>query len=136
MEIASLTPERIQITAQLQTEALEEVVGPIPGYPQTVRDIAREEGTALIDLHAMSRTFYRALGERLKSAFQDGTHHNAYGSYELAKCVALGIRQNQLPLAKFLVDDSATFDPAQPDPVEKFDLPASPRSSLAKPDGN
>src|SRR6202000_612955 len=48
------------------------------GYPQTVRDVAKEEQCALIDLNAMSRIFYRALGSDLDKAFQDGTHHNNY----------------------------------------------------------
>ena len=61
------------------------------GYPQTVRDVAREEKCALIDLHAMSRTFYRALRENVDKAFQDGTHHNNFGSDELAKRVVEGI---------------------------------------------
>ena len=37
----------------------------------------------------MSQQLYKSLGDDLNKAFQDGTHHNAYGSYELAKCVAL-----------------------------------------------
>ena len=83
------------------------------GYPQAVRDVAKEENCALIDLNAMSLVFYRALGTNLDKAFQDGTHHNNYGSYELAKCVVEGIRQDKLPLAKFIMDDFGGFDPAQ-----------------------
>jgi lysophospholipase L1-like esterase len=108
----------------------------LAGYPDTVRRVARETDAPLIDLHAMSRQFYRALGDNLKLAFQDGTHHNAYGSYELAKCIALGIRQNQLPLAKFLTDETAMFNPEQPDPVERFFIPPSRTKSAVKPDGN
>jgi hypothetical protein len=108
----------------------------LAGYPQTVRDVAREQGTALIDLHAMSRVFYRALGPDLDQAFQDGTHHKAYGSYELAKCVAEGLHADKLPLAKFLTPDFTGFDPAKPDPVGTFAVPASPMHSDRKPDGN
>ncbi len=107
----------------------------LAGYPQTVRDVAREENCALIDLHAMSKVFYQALGADLDKAFQDGTHHNNYGSYELAKCVALGIQQDKLPLAKSLVD-GFSFDPARPDDVDKFEMPASPNASKEKPLGN
>jgi lysophospholipase L1-like esterase len=107
----------------------------LAGYPQTVRDVAKEEKCALIDLHAMSKVFYKALGADLDKAFQDGTHHNNYGSYELAKCVALGIRQDKLPLAKSLVDDFS-FDPAKPDDVNQFQMPASPNTSKEKPLGN
>jgi lysophospholipase L1-like esterase len=108
----------------------------LAGYPQTVRDVAREQRTALIDLHAMSRVFYRALGSDLDQAFQDGTHHKAYGSYELAKCVAEGLHADKLPLAKFLTPDFTGFDPAKPDPVGTFAVPASPMHSDRKPDGN
>ena len=94
---------------------------------QTVRDVAKEENCALIDLNGMSRQFYRALRENLDRAFQDGTHHNNYGSYELAKCVVLGIRENKLPLAKSIVPDFGDFDPAQPDAVANFGNAAKPR---------
>ena len=105
------------------------------GYPAAVREIAKEENCALIDLHEMSLVFYRALGTNLAKAFQDGTHHNNYGSYELAKCVVKGIQQAKLPLAKFIVDDFG-FDPAHPDDVDKFQMAVSPVSSNAKPLGN
>jgi lysophospholipase L1-like esterase len=105
-------------------------------YPATVRQVAKEDGVALVDLHAMSRTLYRALGPNLKRAFQDGTHHNAYGSYELAKCVIEGIRQNRLGLAGFIVEDVPMFDPAHPDSLDEFNIPASPGQSDAKPEGN
>ena len=72
----------------------------LAGYPDTVRTVAREDGVALIDPNAMSLTFYRALGTNLSLAFQDGTHHDNYGSYELAKkCVVHGIREEHLELA-------------------------------------
>jgi lysophospholipase L1-like esterase len=108
----------------------------LAGYPQTVRDVAKEEGVALIDLHAMSKEFYRALGPNLDKAFQDGTHHNNYGSYELARCVVAGIRANAPKLAKFLVEEARTFDPAHPDDPDKFNLPASLAVDPKKPDGN
>lgn len=108
----------------------------LAGYPDAVRTVAKEEGVALIDLHAMSKTLYRALGTNLDGAFQDGTHHNNYGSYEIAKCIAQGIRQNNLPLAAFLVDDFNGFDPAHPDRLAVFDIPESPMRSEKKPDGS
>lgn len=106
-------------------------------YPRTVRDVAQTEGVALIDLQAMSRTLYRALGpERIDKAFQDGTHHNNYGSYELARCVVEGIKASGLPLARLLATDAGTFNPARPDAPENFHLPASPLRDNVKPDGN
>lgn len=108
----------------------------LAGYPQTVRDVAKEEGVALIDLHAMSRVMYRALGTNLDLAFQDGTHHNNYGSYELAQCVVTGLRTNVPALARFLAADTKPFDPARPDDPLQFKLPASLAVDDKKPDGN
>jgi len=105
-------------------------------YPQTVRDVAKEDGVSLIDLHAMSKVFYRALGPDIDRAFQDGTHHNNYGSYELARCVVDGIRTNVPLLAKFLAADVGRFNPARPDPPDRFVMPASLLEDTKKPDGN
>ena len=113
------------------------VRGPtLEGYPQAVRDVARQEHCALIDLNAMSLVLYKALGPNLDKAFVDGTHHDSYGSYELAQCVLDGIRQDHLPLARYIVRDFRGFDPAHPDPVDRFYMPASPRASAVKPPGN
>jgi lysophospholipase L1-like esterase len=114
------------------------VNGPtLAGYPETVREVAHEQGTALIDLNAMSVKFYKARGADIGLAFQDGTHHNNYGSYELARCVVEGIRDNKLALAQNLAADAVAFDPAKPDDVKTFFMPASPqRDPAAKPEGN
>lgn len=108
----------------------------LAGYPDTVRAVAKEQNCALVDLNAMSREFYRALGGDLDKAFQDGTHHNNYGSYELAKCVVLGIKKAGLPLAKSIVSDFGDFDPAKPDAVGTFEMAVSPVVSTVKPLGN
>jgi hypothetical protein len=112
-------------------------------YPAAVRQVAQEEGVAFIDLTAMSVAFYEALGpDRAALAFagvgsnRDATHHNNYGAYELAKCIVQGIRDNKLDLAQFIVDDFTGFDPAHPDPVEGFSLPASPGRMTQAPRGN
>lgn len=107
----------------------------LKGYPDAVREVAKQESCALIDLNAMSLVFYRALGTNLDKAFQDGTHHNNYGSYELAKCVVDGIKQAKLPLANFIVD-GFEFDPSHPDDVDKFQMAVSPINSNTKPLGN
>jgi lysophospholipase L1-like esterase len=107
----------------------------LAGYPQTVRDVAKEDGVALVDLNALSKIFYKSLGTDLDKAFQDGTHHNNYGSYELAKCVILGIQQAKLPLTKSIVPDFS-FDPAKPDDVNTFQMAVSPNASTEKPLGN
>src|SRR5205823_3705770 len=105
----------------------------------------------LIDLNAMSKVLYEALGpEASKKAFvhypagslpgqekelKDDTHFNAYGAYELARCIVEGIKANRLGIARFLVDDVPAFDPAHPDPVARWSLPASPASTLTAPEG-
>jgi len=106
------------------------------GYPQAVRDLAGEERIFLIDLHAMSKTLYTALGPDLDKAFQDGSHHNAYGSYLLAKCVALSLAKSGLPVADKVTSDAAVFDPARPDPWPSFRVPPTPEIDLTKPEGD
>jgi len=121
-------------------------------YPDAARKVAAEQNVTLIDLNAMTKTFYEALGpDNSKrafviypantypgqtTAFNDNTHFNGYGAYELAKCVVEGIRTSKLDLAKYLIDGLKPFDPAHPDSFETFSLPLSPKSSVVKPDGN
>ena len=88
----------------------------------------------------MSKVFYEALvPEKSLLAFKpgDGTHHNAYGAYELARCIVEGVRQSKLPLKKFILAQPENFDPAKPDAPESFFIPASPAIvSIKKPDGS
>ncbi|RZK51044.1 MAG: hypothetical protein EOO91_21410 [Pedobacter sp.] len=69
-------------------------------------------------------------------ALADNTHFNPYGAYEIAQCVILGIKQQNLGIAKYLVDDLPVFNPSKPDDVNKWKWPESPKSSIVKPDGN
>ncbi len=118
------------------------IVSNLGDYPEAVRQVAREESVPLIDLHAMSKPLYEALEahgkDYSKKAFApgDNTHHNNYGSYQLAKCIVEGIKAAKLDVAKFLVDDFAAFDPAKPDPVDGFKVPTSPVATALKLDGN
>lgn len=110
-------------------------------YPAVVRELARTEHVALIDLERASVAFYEALGpDRAPLAFnnggQDATHHNNYGAYELAKAVVQSLRDARLPLANFIADDFTAFDPAQPDAPETFALPASNSRHAAPLRGN
>lgn len=110
-------------------------------YPAAVREVAAEEKVALIDLERMSVAFYEALGPvKAPLAFSNGgkdaTHHDNYGAYELAKCVLQGIRDANLPLAKFISDEFSGFDPAKPDAPESFVLAASPGRREAVQRGN
>ena len=92
------------------------------GYPQAMREVAQEEQVALIDLYSMSDTFYESAGADAGKVLADGTHSTAYGGYEFAKCIVMGIKQNKLDLAKFIVDGFKDFDPAHPDSAAALDL--------------
>jgi lysophospholipase L1-like esterase len=75
-------------------------------YPEAVREVARAEKVLLIDLHAMSKEFYEALGEgKSKSAFVDNTHTNEYGGYQFARYIAESVQKSDLPLAKHVIGD-------------------------------
>ena len=107
-------------------------------YPEAIRQVAKEDKVPLIDLNAMSKPLYETWGvESSKRAFvpNDNTHHNNYGSYELAKCIVEGIKTNKLGIAKYLIKDTARFDPRRPDPIENFKVPPSPLIDVAKPPG-
>ena len=117
-----------------------------------MRQTAKEEKVALIDLNAMSKTLYEVWGqERSLKAFvhypantfpnqkeelKDNTHFSPYGAYELAECIVSSIQKQNLPLVKFIRKDIALFDPAKPLPFEKFYWPQSSFTSSVKPDGN
>jgi lysophospholipase L1-like esterase len=117
------------------------VVNSLEEYPEAMRQTAAEEGAPLIDLFAMSKLFYEALGpENSKKAFlhypagsyaehpeelKDDSHFSAYGAYELAKCIIEGIRSANLGLAKYLLKKLPAFDPRRPDPPETWNLPES-----------
>jgi lysophospholipase L1-like esterase len=121
-------------------------------YPAAAKQVAKEENVALIDLNAMTATLYDALGvEPSKKAFvhypantwpgqdkplADNTHFSTYGAYEIAKCIVEGIKQQQLGIRKYLLNDTPAFDPAHPDQVENWHWPLSPSSNVIKPDGN
>ena len=107
-------------------------------FPDAVRSLAKGQNLPLIDLHAMSEALYESLGpDKSGVLFKtgDGTHHNNYGAYQLAKCVVKGIRTQTPDLAKLLADDVQPYDPAKPDPVEKFAVPSSPGVTAVPPDG-
>lgn len=105
------------------------IVASLEGYPDAARAAAHEESVALIDLNAMSKAFYEALGpEKAVLAFRDEgrdkTHHSDYGAYELARMVVAGIRAADPAqigdLAQHLTPDQKAFDPCDPDPPEHF----------------
>ena len=92
------------------------------GYPQAMREVAQEEHVPFIDLYSMSDTFYVSAGADAPTILADGTHSTAYGGYEFAKCIVMGIKQNKLDLANFIVDGFKDFDPAHPDTAASLNL--------------
>jgi lysophospholipase L1-like esterase len=109
--------------------------GALGAYQDVLREIAKEQNVPLIDLNAMSVKLYQAMGENLPKAFIDGTHHSAYGAYELAKCVVQGVIDAKLPFAKDVVDDWKTFDPSKPEDITSFKMPEDPQLDPARPGG-
>ena len=121
-------------------------------YPEAMRWLAQKENIPLVDLHAMTRTLYEAMGvEESKQAFvhypantypnqpkalEDNTHFNPYGAYQIAKCVVEGIKLLNLPLAKHISTDYQSYSPAKPDAVESFHWVPSKFAEIEKPDGN
>ncbi|MDP2113394.1 MAG: rhamnogalacturonan acetylesterase, partial [Bacteroidota bacterium] len=128
------------------------IINTLEEYPEAMRQLAKDENVPLIDLNAMSKVFYEALGPEIsKKAFvhypansypgqdkplADDTHFNPYGAYELAKCVTEGIRLTIPELAKFISDVWVEFNPAQHAPVNEFRWYESPSVNLVKPEGN
>jgi lysophospholipase L1-like esterase len=128
------------------------VINTLGEYPDAMRQLAEEEDVMLIDLNNMSKVLYEAWGpEESKKAFvhypagtfpgqtetlEDNTHFNAYGGYQLCKCVLKGLIENESPLKEYIVEDYGRFDPAQPDDIDNFLIPPTPFYSVIKPDGN
>ncbi|HRL16070.1 MAG TPA: rhamnogalacturonan acetylesterase, partial [Prevotella sp.] len=104
------------------------------------------------DLNEMTRTLYEALGTETSKrafvhypagtypgqtkAFEDNTHFNPYGAYEVAKMVVMGMKLLNLPIVKYLRADWKDFNPAQPDDFKKFVWYPSVNQDVTKPDGN
>jgi lysophospholipase L1-like esterase len=128
------------------------IVNTLLEYPEAMRQTAKEENVALIDLNAMSKTLYEAWGvEKSIRAFvhypantfpgqdkklEDNTHFNSYGAYQLARCIVSSIQKQNIPLAKFIKKEIPPYDPAKPLAVEKFYWPQSVLVASPKPDGN
>ncbi|MCI3935816.1 rhamnogalacturonan acetylesterase [Chryseobacterium aahli] len=128
------------------------IVNTLDDFPDAMRAIAKEEKVDLIDLNALSKTLFEAIGpEEAKKAFvhypansypnqptalADDTHFNTYGAYELAKCVVKSIVDQNLPLKKYISKNYKSFNPNKPDKVENFHWPESVFMESLKPDGN
>jgi lysophospholipase L1-like esterase len=134
----------VLVTSMLRRrfDANGKIINTLEDYPEAMRRLAKEQKVALIDLNAMSKTLFETLGpEGTLKAFvhypahtfpgqdqelKDDTHFNSYGAYELARCIVQGIRESNLGLKRYLVAHIGRFDPAHPDPVQKWNLPNSP----------
>ena len=124
-------------------DAAGKIEATLTDYADAAKATAAAEGVAFIDLNAMSRTLYTALGpEKSAQAFAapggkvDNTHHNNYGAFLLARCVARGLVEAQLEVARELLPEFRDFDPARPESPEVVAIPPSPRFTNQRPLGN
>ncbi len=124
-------------------DAAGHIVPSLADYARAARETAAAGQVAFIDLNARSIPFYEALGpDASAQAFAapegrvDNTHHNNYGSYELARCVAADLASLKIPLAAEVFRDFRKFDPARPDDPKTFAVPASPNFTNQRPLGD
>ena len=118
-------------------------------FPAAMKMVAEKENVPLIDLNSLTKTFFETLGyedskralvhypkEMYGRELADNTHFNPYGAYEVAKCVVMGMKQQNLPIVQYLRADWQDFNPAQPDDWKTFKWAPSRISENVKPDGN
>ncbi len=125
------------------------IVPTLGDYPQAMREVAAQQDVDLIDLNALSKTLFEAMGEAgTLHAFvhfpansfpdqpvelKDNTHFTSYGAYELARAIVQTIRVQKLPLERYLRLPLSPFNPAHPDPFSDWSLPPSPYFSATTP---
>jgi lysophospholipase L1-like esterase len=145
------TPVLVTSMNRRTFDANGKIIQTLGDYPEAMREVAKEQNVALVDLNAMSKTLYEALGpEGTLKAFvhfpantfpdqplplKDDTHFTDYGAYELARCVVKGIREAGLSLASAIVKGETEFDPAHPDNPNALKLPLDPQVSTVTPYG-
>lgn len=112
-------------------------------YADAARAVATDMKLAFIDLNGMSQQLYAALGPERSQAMHplnngklDNTHHNNYGAMQLARLVALGLREARVPVAAELRDDLGPLDPARPQAPEQFHVAVSPGFTQQRPLGD
>lgn len=105
-------------------DAAGHIAGTLGDYAAAMQAVASDEKVAFIDLNAMSRRVYEALGPQISPrAFADGgndkTHFNEYGADQLARCVVEGLRNADPALTagleKHFSPKVARFDPDHPE---------------------
>lgn len=146
------TPVLVTSMYRRNFDAAGKLVNTLGDFPDAMRQTAKDENVALIDLNAMSKTLFETLGvENSKKAFvhysantfpsqekeiHDDTHFSNYGAYQLAKCIVEGIKSTKLGISAYILEGLPTFDPAKPDSLETWNFPHSPLVNVIKPDGN
>ena len=99
----------------------------IGGLAEVMRNQAKTLGVAIIDLNAMVIQVMQAYGSTdAHKCYMDGTHFTEIGAYELARCVAKGVKSLNNTMAPFLRNDRPDIDPAHPDPINYLTLPLAP----------
>ena len=86
-------------------------------YADAAGATAKEVGVPFIDLNAMGRDLNGSLGADAARMYGDQTHHVEYGAYMMSKCIVLGLQQDKVPVAKYIVEDFGAFDPKHPEPT-------------------
>lgn len=125
------------------------IVNTLADYPAAMRQVAKQEHVPLIDLNAMSIKMFDAMGPKgtLKvfvhypahtfpnqpKPLADNSHNTSFGAFELAKCIVHGIREDHLPIARYIRKDVGDFNPAHPDPPSIWVLPPDPFVSAKTP---
>jgi lysophospholipase L1-like esterase len=136
------TPVIVTAQHRMSFDDAGHITNSLGAYPDAAREVAAATNTALIDLTAMSKTMFEAMGPDTtvhafmhfaantfpgqNNAINDNTHFNNYGAYELARCIVHGIREDKLPIARFLDPSVPDMDPAKFDPFPSFSLPYTP----------
>jgi lysophospholipase L1-like esterase len=106
-------------------------------YLPAMKQVATDQKSDIIDMNACMTTLLETLGDQkalkaywMNGTTQDKTHFSPYGAYEVAKCVAEGVRTQLPELAANLVPDFTGFVATQPDPVDTWSLPRSADTSI------
>ena len=121
-------------------------------YPDAMRFVAKDLNVPLIEVHDMTRAFFEALGvedskhslvhypagtfPNQNRAFEDNTHWNPYGAYEISLMVVKGIKDLNLPIARYINSNYQDYDPAHPHDWRSFHWSNSPFIEIEKPEGN
>lgn len=105
-------------------------------YGKHAPEAAELAECAFIDLWGMSMDMVKALGKDALSAYSDGTHTDNYGAYLFSLGIVKGIRENNLDLQKYIVEDAFDIDPKQPKPaLQDFTVPQERRARAPRPQG-